>query len=131
MNIFHYSLFAALIASGALLHATESAAGRYESDIRFANQECLQLISQNRGFGSSYQLRFYNACSDRVWASACIEERAGRFKLHESPSKIPAYGYWTIFTYEGAPPVSMGWLSATSRPGAIGQCALPDSKFKS
>ena len=117
--------FSTLLIEG---QAAEMKDSKYESEIVVGQAECLQPMSQNRGFGSSYQLKFYNACPERIWASVCVEERPGKFKLHESASKIPEYGYFTIYTHEGSPPVSVTYKSSKGKPGAIGQCAVPENK---
>jgi hypothetical protein len=96
----------------------------YEEDIRIPSAECLQLFESHRGFGGNHELRFYNTCPQNVWASVCIEERAGKFKKHESASKIPKYGYWNIYTYETSAPVSVNWRSGPAKqppPGSCGQ----------
>ena len=97
---------------------------KYEEDIIVQEQECLQLFSSNRGFGSSYELRFYNSCPKSVWASICVEERPGRFKLHESASKVPKYGYMNIYTHEGTAPLSVTWRSGAAKPQAPGECGV-------
>lgn len=96
----------------------------YEEDIQIAPLECLQLQGSNRGFGSSHQLRFYNSCPTSIYASICVEERPGKFKLHDSASKVPKFGYLTIYTHEGREPSSVEWRSSTGRPEAPGHCGL-------
>lgn len=96
----------------------------YEEDIIIGNPECLELKSSNRGFGSSHQLRFYNRCPRAVWASICVEERPGKFKLYAgNKRRVPKYGHMEIYTYEATPPVSVHWISGYSIPEkAPGQC---------
>jgi hypothetical protein len=94
----------------------------YEADIRVAPVECLGYLGAGRGPGGSYQLNFYNACPDNVYANVCVEERPGKFRLHKSASRIPKYGHLTIFTYEGMPPASVHWRSSSGRPEVPGPC---------
>lgn len=103
--------------------AEEKEEVEYEEDIVFQEPECLQLMTTGRGRRSNYQIKFYNSCPQDIWASICVEERPGKFKLHESSTKIPKYGYMDIYTYEASPPVSVHWISGSSRPSrAPGQC---------
>ena len=100
----------------------------YEEDIRVESPECLQLMNTDRGFGSNYQMKFFNSCPKAVWASICVEERPGKFKLHSGSTRVPKYGYIDIYTYEGSPPVSVSWVSGYSQPeNPPGQCGINKS----
>ncbi len=94
----------------------------YEKELQIAQPECLMLMGQSKGFGSRFELKFYNACHESVSANFCVEERPGRYKLHKSAGKIPRFGYLSIFTYEGRAPVSVQWLSSYGSPNIPGFC---------
>ncbi len=119
------SILSFLLIVGSLFGESEDQEVEYEEDIIVGEPECLQLMTTGRGAGSNYMIKFYNSCPKKVWASVCVEERPGKFKLHESSTKIPKYGYMDIYTYEGTPPVSVHWISGSSRPGKPpGHCGI-------
>lgn len=116
---------------GLFLTLTLSAAeeeAEYEEDIIVGDPECLQLVNSDRGLGRSSQLKFYNRCPKAVWASICVEERPGKFKLHSGSTRVPKFGYIDIYSYDGSPPVSVSWISGYSMPeNPPGQCGVNKS----
>lgn len=119
-----FILFLSVLSISALL-ANNSENVEYEEDIQLAETECLQIMGMNRGFGSSYQIKFYNSCPKSIWASICVEERPGKFKLHESNTRVPKYGYMTVYTHEGTAPISVNWVSGMEKPSTPpGQCGI-------
>ncbi len=103
-------------------YSAEEEEVEYEEDIEIQSSECLQLQDTRRGYGSNHQLRFYNTCPVEVWASICVEERPRQYKLHESGSKIPKYGYINIYSYASGAPLSVEWRSSAGKPAAPGHC---------
>lgn len=124
-----FCLFAALflgVFATQSIQSEEQEEVEYESEIRLAPEQCLQLMSSNRGGGNTWQLRFQNVCGKKVYAHACVEERPGKFKLHKSGARIPKFGYWNLFTHEGHAPLSVQIASAQGVPRIPGQCALKE-----
>ncbi|ADI37488.1 hypothetical protein [Waddlia chondrophila] len=118
-----------LFLAASLMASADEKEVKYEEDIIIQEPECLQLMTVGRGSGSDYVIKFYNSCPKRIWASICVEERPGKFKLHESSTRIPKYGYMDIYTYEGTAPVSVNWISGSSRPfRPPGQCGTDVEK---
>ena len=105
------------------VHSEQHEEVEYESEIRVAPEQCLQLMSSHKGGGNTWQLRFQNVCGQRVYAHACVEERPGKFRLHKSGARIPKFGYWNIFTHEGHAPLSVQIASAPGVPRIPGNCA--------
>lgn len=95
---------------------------KYEKEIRLAPQQCLQLITSGRTGANGWVLRYFNACGDKIYANACVEERPGKFKLHKSGGKIPSLGYWNIYSYEGSAPISVALATSRGSPEIPGQC---------
>ena len=127
--MFKFTFLSIIFLSVSLLSGAEEKEVEYEEDIVVQEPECLQLMTTGRGGRSNYTIKFFNSCPTRVWASICVEERPGKFRLHESSTKIPKYGYMDIYTYEGTSPVSVHWISGSSRPGkAPGQCGVDEKE---
>lgn len=121
----HYIIFCLLVLVFYLNFQDLLNSFEYETEIQLIPEQCLQLIGSHRIGPNSWEIRFFNACGDKLYANACIEERPGKFKLHNSGGKIPSLGYWNLYSYEGSQPVSISIASGKGMPGIPGQCAAP------
>jgi hypothetical protein len=72
---------------------------------------CVKVFNAGQQLNGQTNIRFYNACPERLYINACVLDTNGKVKLYQSGSRVLTNGNFTIMTFPDQIPALVSWTA--------------------
>ena len=77
---------------------------------------CIQTFNAGQSINGQTNIRFYNACPERMYINVCVLDTSGNTKLYKSGSRVMTNGNFTINTFPDQIPRFVAWTADPIQP---------------